>query len=187
MYIIVGLGNPTSQYEKTRHNVGFDAIDIIAEKNNIKVDVLKNKSMCGAGLIGRNKVVLVKPMTYMNLSGEAVKAFISFYKINPEDELIVIYDDISLDVGRLRLRKKGSAGGHNGIKSIINHLGNENFKRIKVGVGAKPDKWDLADYVLSRFDISERKSVDEALLKASESVDTIINDSFETAMNRYNN
>ena len=186
MYIIAGLGNPTSKYEGTRHNVGFDAIDILAKKYNIKVDSAKHKALCGSGAIGGEKVLLMKPQTFMNLSGEAVAEAVRFYKINPEDELIIIFDDISLEPGRLRLRRKGSAGGHNGIKSIISHIGTEGFKRIKVGVGAKPEGWDLADYVLGRFDKSERKLVDEALLKAAEAVEIIAEGDFDKAMNKFN-
>lgn len=186
MYIIAGLGNPTSKYEGTRHNVGFDAIDILAEKYNIKVDNAKHKALCGSGIIGGEKVLLIKPQTFMNLSGEAVAEAVKFYKINPEEELTVIFDDISLEPGRLRLRRKGSAGGHNGIKNIIAHLGTENFKRIKVGVGAKPAGWDLADYVLGRFDKAERNLVDESLKRAAEAVEMITEGDFDGAMNRFN-
>ena len=135
MYIIVGLGNPTAQYEGTRHNVGFAVIDELAQKYNISMDIKKHKAYCGKGMIEGQKVILAKPQTYMNLSGESVRSLLDFYKIDEEEELIVIYDDISLDVGQLRIRKKGSAGGHNGIKNIIAHLGHSVFPRIKVGVG----------------------------------------------------
>ena len=138
MYIIVGLGNPTSQYEGTRHNVGFDVIDAIADKYNITMDIRKHRAFCGKGIIAGQKVILAKPQTYMNLSGESVRSLVDYFKIDEEQELIVIYDDISLDVGQLRIRKKGSAGGHNGIKNIIAHLGHSVFPRIKVGVGEKP-------------------------------------------------
>ena len=156
MNIIVGLGNPTREYENTRHNIGFMAIDALAEKYNISVLDCKHKALIGKGIINGNKVVLVKPLTYMNLSGEAVRAVIDYYKADAESELIVIYDDVSLDVGQLRIRKKGSAGGHNGIKNIIAHLGHDVFMRIKIGVGEKPKGYDLADYVLGHLD---RKSV----------------------------
>ena len=186
MYIIVGLGNPTSKYDKTRHNVGFDTIDVMADKHNINLTNAKHKSLCGQGNINGEKVLLMKPQTFMNLSGEAVIDALRFYKCDPASDLIVIYDDISLDPGRVRLRAKGSAGGHNGIKNIIAHLGHENFKRIKIGVGAKPDGWDLADFVLSRFTPGERKEIDNAINKSADAVATIITDSFDKAMNLYN-
>lgn len=186
MYIIVGLGNPTSKYEKTRHNVGFDVIDALADKYSIKVENAKHKSLCGTGMIEGEKVLLMKPQTFMNLSGEAVIDAINFYKCNATTDLIVIYDDISMDPGRLRLRKKGSAGGHNGIKNIIAHLGSEQFPRIKVGVGAKPDGWDLADYVLSHFSSSDRKMIDDSINRSVDAIGTIIADNFDKAMNLYN-
>lgn len=186
MYIIAGLGNPTSKYEKTRHNVGFDVIDALADKYSIKVENAKHKALCGTGIIEGEKVLLMKPQTFMNLSGEAIVDALNFYKCDAATNLIVIYDDISMEPGRLRLRKKGSAGGHNGIKNIIAHLGSENFPRIKVGVGAKPDGWDLADYVLSRFSPSDRKMIDESIERSVDAITTIIGDNFEKAMNLYN-
>ena len=151
MFIIAGLGNPTLQYEGTRHNAGFDVIDTLAGKYNISVDGRKNRALIGKGIIEGKKVILAKPQTYMNLSGESLGGLVDYYKVDEESEFLVVYDDISLDVGQLRIRKKGSAGGHNGMKNIISHLGTEVFPRIKVGVGEKPKKYDLADYVLSRF------------------------------------
>ena len=186
MYIIAGLGNPSSKYEHTRHNVGFDAIDYIADKHGIKVDITKHKALCGAGIIGGHKVVLIKPQTFMNLSGEAIAAICNFYKIDTEEELIVIYDDISLDVGRLRLRAKGSAGGHNGIKSIINLIGSDKFKRIKTGVGDKPAQYDLADYVLGHFSPAERKIINETFEKVDEAVECIISEGMDRAMCKFN-
>ncbi len=185
MYIIIGLGNPTSRYEATRHNIGFDVITRISDDYKIKLDTKKHKALCGSGYIGSEKVILAQPQTYMNLSGESVRELIDFYKLTNED-IIVIYDDVSLDVGQLRLRKKGSAGGHNGIKSIINHLGTDEFKRIKVGVGEKPAEWDLADYVTARFNKEDESKIRDALEKASKACEVILNDSFETAMNRFN-
>ena len=138
MFIIAGLGNPTLQYEGTRHNAGFDVIDALADKYNISVDYRKNRAFIGKGMIAGRKVILAKPQTYMNLSGESVRGLADYYKIDEETELLIIYDDVSLDVGQLRIRKKGSAGGHNGIKSIIAELGTDVFPRIKVGVGEKP-------------------------------------------------
>ena len=186
MYIIVGLGNPGSRYAHTRHNVGFDTIDILADRYGISVDNKKFKALWGKGVIEGQRVVLAKPQTYMNLSGESVRQLIDFYKIDETEELIVIYDDISLEPGQLRIRGKGSAGGHNGIKSIIAHLGGQDFKRIKVGVGEKPLGFDLADYVLSRFSKAERESVEEALQRAAQAAAAIMTDGMDAAMNRYN-
>lgn len=186
MYIIVGLGNPGKQYAHTRHNVGFDTIDILADKYNISVDIKKHKALCGKGMIGGQKVVLAKPQTFMNLSGESVRELVDFYKIDPEEELIVIYDDISLEPGQLRVRPKGSAGGHNGIKNIIAHLGTQVFKRVKVGVGEKPKGYDLADYVLGRFSKEDRMLMEDAFGRAAEAAVCMMNDSMEHAMNQYN-
>ena len=186
MYVIAGLGNPTAKYEKTRHNVGFDVIDRLAEKYNIRVSDNRQKALCGTGIIEGEKVLLVKPQTFMNLSGESIGAILNFYKVEPETNLIVIYDDISLEPGRLRIRKKGSAGGHNGIKNIIQELGTQKFVRIKVGVGAKPKGWDLADYVLGRFGKEDRKLVDEAQERACKAVELILSDGPDAAMNEYN-
>jgi len=186
MYIIAGLGNPTGQYAKTRHNVGFDCIDALGARYGIAVNGKKHKAIYGKGMIEGQKVILAKPQTYMNLSGESVYDLINFYKVNPTNELIVIYDDISLAPGQLRIRKKGSAGGHNGIKNIIAHLGSQEFLRIKVGIGEKPRGWDLADYVLSSFSDSERDQVAAAITQSVEATAKIICDGVESAMNVYN-
>lgn len=185
MYIIVGLGNPGNKYDATRHNIGFDVITRIAADYNITLDNKKHKAILGTGYIEGEKVVLVKPQTFMNLSGESVREVVDFFKVSPDD-VIIIYDDISLDVGQLRIRSKGSAGGHNGIKSIIAHLGIDEFKRIKVGVGNKPEGYDLADYVLSRFKKEDEDVIRESIKKSSEAVKTIIKDGMESAMNIYN-
>lgn len=185
MYIIIGLGNPTREYEATRHNIGFDAITRLADDYHISLDTKKHKAICGKGMIGGEKVILAKPQTFMNLSGESVRELIDFYKVTKE-EIIVIYDDISLDVGQLRIRTKGSAGGHNGIKNIIAHLGSDEFCRIKIGVGDKPRNWDLADYVLARFPKEEEPVVRDALAKASKACETIITEGTQVAMNFYN-
>ncbi len=185
MYIIIGLGNPTSQYQATRHNVGWDAITRLSDDFQIPLDFKKHKAICGKGYIEGEKVVLAQPVTYMNLSGESVRELVDFYKVPPQN-IIVIYDDISLEVGQLRIRKKGSAGGHNGIKSIISHLGTDEFPRIKVGVGDKPKDWDLADYVLSRFQPEEQPVIREALKDSSEACKMIITSGVEAAMNIYN-
>ena len=185
MYLIAGLGNPTREYDKTRHNVGFSVIDVLADKYNIDVSDRKHKALCGRGVIEGEKVLLLKPQTFMNLSGESIREAVDYYKIDPE-EIIVIYDDISLEPGQLRIRLKGSAGGHNGIKNIIAHLGTQEFPRIKVGVGAKPPKMDLADYVLSRFGAEEQKVMDEAFKEAAEAAVMMMTTGAERAMNHYN-
>ena len=186
MYIIVGLGNPERKYAGTRHNIGFSAITAISDAYGISMDIKKHKAVCGKGMIAGNKVLLAMPQTYMNLSGESVRELVDFYKIDPEEELIIIYDDIALAPGKIRVRAKGSAGGHNGIKDIIRQLGTEKFLRIKVGVGAKPKGWDLADHVLGRFSTEDRKLVDEAIAKAAKAVDIIISQGTDAAMNEYN-
>lgn len=186
MFIIVGLGNPDKKYEGTRHNVGFDVIDALADKYNIAVDTKKHKALIGKGVIDGQKVILAKPQTYMNLSGESVRSLLDFYKVDPETEVLIIYDDISLDVGQLRIRKKGSAGGHNGIKSIISHMGTSTFPRIKVGVGEKPKDYDLADYVLGRFSKAEQELMREGYQNATEAVKLIVWDDIEKAMNDFN-
>ncbi len=186
MYIIAGLGNPGRQYEKTRHNVGFDVIDCISEKYNIDISEKKFKALLGKGTIEGQRAVLVKPQTFMNLSGESIAEALSYYKADPASELIVIYDDISLEPGRLRIRKKGSAGGHNGIKNIIARTGTQEFLRIKIGVGEKPPGWDLADYVLGRMKKQERQSVEEVFEKAVGAVGLLVNGQADRAMNEYN-
>lgn len=185
MYIIVGLGNPTKEYQKTRHNVGFEVIDRLAKEYNIDMTVAKHRAICGKGVIEGEKVILAKPQTYMNLSGESVRELAVFYKVEPKN-IIVVYDDISLEVARLRVRAKGSAGGHNGIKNIIAHLGTENFPRVRVGVGDKPKGMDLADYVLSRFSKAEAVDMDEAYDKAAGAIGIIIKEGIESAMNKFN-
>ena len=186
MILIAGLGNPTDKYRGTRHNVGFDAIDRIAEDNDILVETYRHKALCGKGIIGGQKVLIMKPQTFMNNSGEAIREAMDFYKINPEDDLIIIYDDISLAEGKLRIRAKGSAGGHNGIKSIIAHTGTDKFKRIRIGIGEKPDKMDLADYVLGHFSVADRKLVDDGIKNASEEINIIIEKDINAAMNKFN-
>lgn len=186
MYLVVGLGNPGKQYENTRHNVGFDVIDALSEKYNISVEEKKHKALCGKGVIEGVKVVLAKPQTFMNLSGESVAELIHYYKLDPEDEMIVIFDDISLAPGNIRIRKKGSAGGHNGIKNIIAMTGTQNFMRIKVGVGEKPKGWDLADHVLGHFSKEERMKVEDAILDAMGAAVMMLNEETDRAMNEYN-
>ena len=185
MYIIVGLGNPTKEYDKTRHNVGFSVIDVLADRIGIDVSEKKHRALCGKGMLEGQKVILAKPQTFMNLSGESVRAMVDFYKVSP-DEVIIVYDDISLEPGQLRIRTKGSAGGHNGIKNIIAHLGTQEFPRIKVGVGEKPKYMDLADYVLSRFSKGEQELMDDAFRDAADAVAMMISEGMDAAMNHFN-
>ncbi len=186
MYIIAGLGNPTSKYEGTRHNIGFDALDALADSMGISFHEKKHHAMCGKGVLAGKKVLLMKPLTYMNNSGEAIQDAMNFYKLDPARDLLVIYDDISLDPGNLRIRKKGSAGGHNGIKDIIAMVGSDQFARIKIGVGEKPKNWDLADYVLGRFDKKDRQLVEEAIQDTIGAAQLIVGEEIDEAMNRYN-
>lgn len=186
MYIIVGLGNPDKKYMNTRHNIGFDVIDAIAEKNDIVVGEKKHKAVIGKGIVAGQKAVLVKPLTYMNLSGESVRSVIDFYKVDEKSELIVISDDVSLDMGQIRIRKRGSDGGHNGLKNIIMHLGHDEFIRVRMGVGEKPPRMDLADYVLGHFSAKEREVMNEGARTATIAIETIIAEGPDAAMNRYN-
>lgn len=186
MFIIAGLGNPGKRYENTRHNVGFDAIDELVDRYRIPSSGVSHKAMYGKGMIEGQKVILAKPLTFMNLSGEAIRGLVDYYKIDPEEELLVIYDDISLEPGNIRIRKKGSAGGHNGIKSIIAQLGTQNFQRIRIGVGEKPKNWDLADYVLGTFAREDRALVDEAIGHAADAAALIVQGKIDEAMNRFN-
>lgn len=185
MKLIAGLGNPTPQYEGTRHNVGFEVLDRMAEQYRIPLDTAKHKGFYGKGRVEGQQVILLKPMTYMNLSGESVAEAARYFKIAPED-VIVVYDDINLDVGRLRIRPKGSAGGHNGMKNIIAHLGTDVFPRIRVGVGMKPPKMDLAAYVLSRFSAEEQAVMEAAYDRACQAAVLLLQGQMEQAMNTYN-
>lgn len=186
MYMIAGLGNPTARYEKTRHNVGFDVIDLLAKKYNINVTGQKHKGLYGTGVMDGERVMLLKPQTFMNLSGDSIVAFLNFYKMDAAKQLIVIYDDISLAPGKLRIRMKGSAGGHNGMKNIIARIGTEEFMRIRVGIGEKPQGWDLADYVTSRFTREERAEVEQAMELALDAAALMVGGRAQEAMNRYN-
>lgn len=183
MFLIVGLGNPEEKYDNTRHNIGFEAIDYIAKKYNIDINRKKFKGEYGEGFIENEKVILMKPTTYMNLSGECIREVIDFYKLTNED-ILVIYDDISLDLGKIRIRRKGSAGGHNGIKSIIAHVGSDEFSRIKIGVGQP--KGDLVNYVLGKFSKEEKEVLEEVLEVSKLATDTIIREDINSAMNKYN-
>lgn len=185
MKLIVGLGNPGKKYEGTKHNVGFEVIDKLASAYNISVTKVKHKGLIGDGSIKGERVLLLKPQTYMNLSGESVKEVMTFYKISAQD-LIVIYDDTSLPCGTTRIREKGSAGGHNGMKNIIAHLGSDVFLRVKVGIGEKPNGWDLADYVLSKFSKDEAPLMESGKDRAVLAVELILKDGVTKAMNETN-
>ena len=186
MFLIAGLGNPGREYENTRHNAGFASLDALAKRHGIELTTRKFQALTGSGYIDGQKVLLVKPQTYMNLSGESLRAACDFFKVDPEEGLIVIYDDISLAPGQLRVRKKGSAGGHNGIKNIIAQLGTQEFTRIKIGVGEKPAKMDLADYVLGRFSKEEQPIIRESADRARAAVAEIITHDVASAMNKFN-
>ena len=186
MYIVAGLGNPGGKYEHTRHNCGFEVIDILAERYRIEVSDRKFKALCGNGLIEGQKVLLMKPQTFMNLSGEAVQQVVAFYKADPASQLIVLYDDISLQPGTIRIREKGSAGGHNGIKNIIQMLGDDHFLRIKIGTEGKPEGWDLADYVLGRFPSSVQVTMTESFERASRAAVALMTEPAEKVMSTYN-
>ncbi len=185
MYFLVGLGNPGAQFDATRHNIGFEVVDKFAHQQGIKWDIKKHRALIGQGVLQGEKVIVVKPQTYMNLSGESVREILNFYKADPS-QIIVVYDDTSLELGALRIRLKGSAGGHNGIKSLIAQLGTNEFTRIKVGVGEKPPGWDLANYVLSRFDKQEMPIAIKSIEQASKAAEKIIQEGPNVAMNSFN-
>ena len=184
-WLIAGLGNPGQKYEKTRHNMGFLAVDLLAEEKGVKLNKVKFKAAYNLMDFGGARCLVMKPQTYMNLSGEAVREAAQFYKI-PADHVLVIYDDVSLPLGKLRVRPTGSAGGHNGVRNIIAHLGTETFLRIKVGVGEKPPRMDLKDYVLSRFSKGEQELMDAAFREATQAAVMMICDGPDRAMNHFN-
>ena len=184
MYIIAGLGNPGRKYENTRHNMGFIAVDLLAEKYGIKVDKIKFKALVGEGRIAGRKNLLVKPQTYMNLSGESIREVMSFYKEGIEN-LIVIYDDIDIPTGTIRVRKKGSAGTHNGMRNIVYLLQDDNFPRIRVGIGSDK-KVDLINYVTGGVTKGEKELLEGALVKAADAAAAIVEKGIEKAMNEYN-
>lgn len=185
MYIVVGLGNPGKDYSNTRHNVGFRVIEDLAHRNGISLNKIKFKSIYGEGFIGKEKVILVKPQTYMNNSGVSVREIFQFYKI-PIENIIVVVDDIDIEFASIRIRTKGSAGSHNGLKSIIYHLINDNFPRVKIGIGKKHEFQDLADFVLSKFSKEEVPYIDDAISTASKALELMIEEGINTAMNSYN-
>jgi PTH1 family peptidyl-tRNA hydrolase len=186
MYIIAGLGNPGRKYDGSRHNTGWMVVDILSRKYGIPLDFEKHRAVCGKGIIEGQRVILAKPLTFMNLSGESIRLLVDYYKVDPAAGLIVISDDIDLPPGRIRVRPKGSAGGHNGLKNIISHLGTDNFARVKVGVGPKPKDWDLADWVLSRFNGEEEALMEESRKTAAEAVVCLISQGPDAAMNQFN-
>ena len=186
MYIIVGLGNPGKKYEDTRHNIGFKTIDALADKLNIKVNKIKFKGLVGEGRIAGEKVILLKPHTFMNNSGESVVEILNFYKLKPEN-LLVVVDDIDIEFAQLKIKKNGSAGTHNGLKSIVNLIGSKNFARFKIGVGKKHPNEDLASFVLSNFPSRDKKHIEDAVDACSESIIKTVTDGIDVAMNSYNN
>ncbi|WMX55800.1 aminoacyl-tRNA hydrolase [Peribacillus sp. R9-11] len=185
MKIIVGLGNPGKQYEKTRHNVGFEVIDELSKKWSISLDQAKHKGIYGVGMVRGEKVLLLKPLTYMNLSGESISAVMHFFKVEIAD-VVIIYDDLDLPPGRIRLRQKGSAGGHNGIKSTISHLGTQDFNRIRIGIGRPIGHVPVPDYVLGRFSQEEWNHVGATIVKSAASCEAWLEKPFIQVMNEYN-
>lgn len=185
MKLIIGLGNPGKQYEKTRHNVGFDAIDELSNQLNISLDQLKFKGLFGMGFVGTEKILLLKPLTYMNLSGESIRAVMDFYDIDPED-ILVIYDDLDLPVGKMRLRQKGSAGGHNGIKSTIAHLGTQEFNRIRIGVDRPQNGMSVSNYVLGKFTADEQPFIEEVVKRSANACKSWFTQPFLQVMNEFN-
>ena len=184
MIVIAGLGNPGKKYENTRHNMGFLTIDRIAEKNDIKVNKIKHRALVGDGFISGHKVLLVKPQTYMNLSGESLREVMNYYNVDIED-IIVIYDDFDIETGSLRIRKKGSAGSHNGMKSVIYQLKNDGFPRVRVGIG-KSGSLDWKDFVLGKVGGAESDAISQAISNAADAVECMISKGIDIAMNKYN-
>ena len=186
MIVIAGLGNPGKEYEHTRHNVGFDLIDVLAERYQIGVNESKFQGLYGKGIIEGEKVILVKPLTYMNLSGICIQEVLHYFKCNPKTDLIVISDDISLPEGMIRIRKKGSAGGHNGLKNIIAQVGTDEFARIRIGVGDKPKNGDLVNHVLGHFTKEARAQVEQGLENAADAIALAVRENMDAAMNQFN-
>jgi PTH1 family peptidyl-tRNA hydrolase len=186
MWLIVGLGNPGERYARTRHNIGFRSVETLAERHGLTLRQQRANSQLAEGIIHGQRVVLVKPQTYMNLSGQAVSALRNWYKIDPARELLVIYDDLDLPFARVRIRERGSAGTHNGMRSIVAQLGTTEFPRLRIGIGQPPEKMDAADYVLSRFTPEEEAVLPDVLARVADAVEVVLRDGLITAMNRYN-
>ncbi|MDR0958672.1 MAG: aminoacyl-tRNA hydrolase [Clostridiales bacterium] len=185
MRLIVGLGNPGKQYEGTRHNAGFMTIDAICKEIQAEDKGIRRRAFCAEGVIGSEKCILIKPVTFMNLSGESVSEYMRFYKLSPDD-VILIYDDTDIPTGSVRVRKQGTAGGHNGVKSVIWHLNTDVFNRVRVGINAKPKDWDLVDYVLTKFSKDEQPALEEGIEKAKNAVQIIVKEGADAAMNKFN-
>jgi peptidyl-tRNA hydrolase, PTH1 family len=186
MWLLVGLGNPGARYEGTRHNIGFDCLETLAGRHLLDFRSKRANAQLAEGQIGGERVALAKPQTFMNLSGQAVTRLVSWYKIDPVRELLVVYDDMDLPFSKIRLRERGSAGTHNGMRSIIGQLGNQNFARLRVGVGAPPPGWDAANYVLSRFNKEESAELSDLRNTVADALEMVVRDGLATAMNRYN-
>lgn len=186
MWLMIGLGNPGEEYAQTRHNIGFQCVAAFAKRNNLEFSTKRSQARIAEGMVAGTRVAVAKPFTFMNLSGQAVVGLKQWYKINPESDLVVIYDDVDLPFGALRLRERGSAGTHNGMRSIVGQLGSPNFRRIRVGVGAPPPGWDLANYVLGRFTRDEQQQLPEICGRAADALELIVREGFVAAMNRYN-
>lgn len=185
LFIIIGLGNPGKRYESTRHNVGFETVEYLSAKHKVRIAKIKHKALIGDGVIKGKRALLVKPQTFMNASGESVREIAEWYGI-PRRNLILVHDDVDLPLGRLRVRARGSAGTHNGMRSVIYHLQDDFFPRVKIGIGEAPENWELADYVLGRFGPEERKLIDGCIIEAAEAVEAILADGVEAAMNTFN-
>lgn len=185
MYLIVGLGNPEPEYSRTRHNMGFDVINKLAKENNILVEKKGFKSLYGTGVIEENKVILCKPQTYMNLSGDAIIEIMDFYKI-PLKDLVIIYDDIDTNIGKIKVRKKGSSGGHNGIKSAIARLGTEEFARIRIGTGCPENREDLVEYVIKKVSLDEYEKLQQGIYKGADAICELLKNGIDIAMNKFN-
>ena len=185
MYLIVGLGNPEEQYSNTRHNMGFNTINKLAKQYNIEINKSKFKSLYGNGIIEKEKVILLKPQTYMNLSGTAIKEVMDFYKINKE-ELIIIYDDIDIEPGIIKIRKKGGPGTHNGMKSVVNEIKTQDFTRVRVGIGMPSNKSDLINYVIGKISKDDIEKLEDGTTKAKDALIEIIKNGVDTAMNKFN-
>lgn len=185
MYLIIGLGNPEPEYARTRHNMGFDTVNIIANKYKIEMSRTKFNALYGSGSIGEEKVVLVKPQTYMNLSGQAVREFVNFYKVDKE-RIIVIYDDMDIEKGNMKIRKKGGPGSHNGMKSVVQELGMTDFSRVRIGIGTPEHKSDAINYVIGHIQDEEYDLLQEGIKKAAIAVEEIVKNGIDTAMNKYN-